>query len=82
MPYKITVEKLTEYDETVQMWRDPQDPEKMEASKYDFDSEVRERLVSHQRPTGKKRMDSTKILEQTVEDLTLENVIKAVNHIQ
>lgn len=82
MSYRIVIEKLTEYDETVQMWRDPENPDKLEPSKYDFDPEVRSRLVSHQRPTGKKLIDDKQIFEQTVEDLTLENVIKAVNHIQ
>lgn len=79
--YKITVERLTEYDETTTMWRDPKNPDTVEPSKYDFEEDVRAQLVSHQRPTGKKLIDSKKIFEQTVDDMDLKLVLKAVNGI-
>lgn len=79
--YKITIEKITEYDETIIRWRDPQAPDQIEESKYNFDESVRDRLVSHIHSTGKKLRQSEQIYEQIVEDLEIDDVIKAVNNI-
>jgi len=77
--YKITIEKLAEYEETTSAYRDPENPEKIYFSKYDAEEPIRERLQSHQRPTGKKLLDSKKIFEQVVDDMEMESVIRAVN---
>jgi hypothetical protein len=80
--YQVTIQKLNEYDETITAYKDPDDPEKLYYSKYDMDEAMRNRVVSHQRPTGKKLIDSSQIFEQTVEDLDLQTVIKAINNIK
>ena len=77
--FKITIEKITEYDETITRWRNPEDPEKVNESKYDFPENVRPNLVSHQHPTGKKLEHTRKIFEQTLENLDISELVKVIN---
>lgn len=79
--FKVVIEEINSYEETVTAFRDPENPDKIYYSKYDVEEDIRKNLLSHQRPTGKMLNENKQIFEQTIEDINLLSVIKAINGI-
>lgn len=83
--YRITIEEVTQYDETTTAYANPEKPGKIYNSKYEVESDAeREKLLSHKRPTGRRLEESKKVFEQTVdsEGFELHEVIRAINALQ
>lgn len=79
MKYKITIEEISEYEETIRRYRSKIDPKKSVGSLYSINEEDRENYEEYKYPTGKMQQDSEKIFEQTVNSLAINTVIKSIN---
>lgn len=81
MKYRVIVTEVSEFDETVDTYQDPETG-KVYRYKYDLPQEVQERLKIQRITTGKKTTEEKEIFDQAVDNLDLTKVIKAVNNIE
>ena len=76
--YRVTIEEVTEVEETATVWRDPEtDTDYVHL--YNIEETVKSRLLRRQKPLGSFEKNYEEVFKQEIEGLDPKGVINFIN---